>query len=346
MEQRKGAAFMSGNYIYSSSSYGLGTISSAVPQWQKAGGNSAADASASSYQDILKLLQQANAGAAEEGKVSAKDMSMSQYKAYITEKISNISFDETRPNDEEFIQITDAGWEAMKNDAGYESWVLDKIRQTRSTSDGYYRLGGSGSYTMESFGATREDYRVQSWSKNLGEEYDRMQLQQTAGDAFWMSIGATKKQKQKLANRFQEQQLEILQGNMRNALLEELNAKASYSALLQQKMDSLKEDLKAMEARREELEEIEKTHEELTGKATGEDAAAQQPVVETIKRIMPDGTIRVTKMENGQVTEQYEKKPNMMAIPDATVPKSIDGVEVPSSQRVKWVPHYNVFDMM
>ena len=69
-------------------------------------------------------------------------------------------------------------------------------------------------------------------------------------------------------------------------------------------------------------------------------------MVETIKRIMPDGTIRVTKMENGQVTEQYEKKPNMMAIPDATVPKSIDGVEVPSSQRVKWVPHYNVFDMM
>ena len=131
---------MSGNYIYSSSSYGLGTISSAVPQWQKAGGSSAADTSASSYQDILKLLQQANAGAAEEGKVSAKDMSMSQYKAYITEKISNISFDETRPNDEEFIQITDAGWEAMKNDAGYESWVLDKIRQTRSTSDGYYRF--------------------------------------------------------------------------------------------------------------------------------------------------------------------------------------------------------------
>ena len=86
----------------------MGTISSAVPQWQKAGGSSAADTSASSYQDILKLLQQANAGAAEEGKVSAKDMSMSQYKAYITEKISNISFDETRPNDEEFIQITDA----------------------------------------------------------------------------------------------------------------------------------------------------------------------------------------------------------------------------------------------
>ncbi len=223
---------MSGNYIYSSSSYGLGTISGAVSGWQK---KSETTVTASSYQEILQMLKKVNAPAAEQaetGTVDTKSMSMNEYKAYITEQISEIPFDETRPNDEEFIQISDAGWEAMKEDPSYETWVLDKIRSTRSTSDGYYSLGGSGSYTMESFGASREDYRVQSWSKDLGEDYDRLKLQQTAADMFWMSIGATEKQKEKMAKAVQEQQMKVLQGNLRNTMQKALNASTGITESL------------------------------------------------------------------------------------------------------------------
>ncbi len=122
--------------------------------------------------------------------------------------------------------------------------------------------------------------------------------------------------------------------------------KNSFAALLQDRLTNLKEDLEEMEERRKMLKEVEETHEELTGRASGEDADTQQPETEIIKRILPDGSIRVTTVENGSVTEQYVKKPEMIAVPDSSVPEMIDGVKVPDSERIQWKPHYNVLDMM
>lgn len=62
------------------------------------------------------------------GDVSAKDMTMDEYKQYIHEKISQIPMHPTRMSENISIHISEAGFEAMKNDPEYEAWVLNDLR--------------------------------------------------------------------------------------------------------------------------------------------------------------------------------------------------------------------------
>ena len=55
------------------------------------------------------------------GTVSAKDMTMDEYKQYIHEKISQIPMHPTRMSESISIHISEAGFEAMKNDPEYEA---------------------------------------------------------------------------------------------------------------------------------------------------------------------------------------------------------------------------------
>lgn len=58
------------------------------------------------------------------GSVSAKDMTMVEYKQYIYNKISQIPMHPTRAGESISVTISEAGFEAMKNDPEYEAWVL------------------------------------------------------------------------------------------------------------------------------------------------------------------------------------------------------------------------------
>ena len=62
------------------------------------------------------------------GAVSTKDMTMDEYKQYIHEKISQIPMHPTRMSENISIHISEAGFEAMKNDPEYEAWVLNDLR--------------------------------------------------------------------------------------------------------------------------------------------------------------------------------------------------------------------------
>lgn len=53
---------------------------------------------------------------------------MDEYKQYIHEKISQIPMHPIRMSENISIHISEAGFEAMKNDPEYEAWVLNDLR--------------------------------------------------------------------------------------------------------------------------------------------------------------------------------------------------------------------------
>ena len=69
------------------------------------------------------------------GSVSAKDMTMEEYKQYIYNKISKIPMHPTRAGESISVTISEAGFEAMKNDPEYEAWVLNDLQVGWSQPD-------------------------------------------------------------------------------------------------------------------------------------------------------------------------------------------------------------------
>lgn len=95
--------------------------------------------------------------------VSVKDMTMEEYKSFITSLLYSIPFDATRVYDEEVVSISDEGWEQMKNDPDYEAWVLGYTMENRSVRNPFFGMpGASGSFYVEKFGATIEEHLGQS----------------------------------------------------------------------------------------------------------------------------------------------------------------------------------------
>lgn len=85
--------------------------------------------------------------------VSAKDMTMEEYKQYIHNKISQIPLNPSQSQWQWSIQITEEGYEAMKNDPEYEAHVLKAIRANFSFTDHYHSVN----YSVLHFGATEEE---------------------------------------------------------------------------------------------------------------------------------------------------------------------------------------------
>lgn len=150
----------------------------------------------SSFADTLAALQSADAlqetATVDETKSTA-EMAMDEYKAYLEKKLAAIPWHPNRYNDEEAITITDAGWERLKNDPGYEKKLLDDIATDRS----YYSplLGTGGSYCTRKIGATEEEYEGWSWSKQYGfgsAEKSRSMFEEKSKDS-QMKMRAQKK---------------------------------------------------------------------------------------------------------------------------------------------------------
>lgn len=95
--------------------------------------------------------------------VSAKDMTMEEYKSFISDLLYSIPFDATRIYDQEVISISDEGWEQMKNDPDYEAWLLGYTVENRAVRNPFFGLpGASGSFYVEKFGASIEEHLGQS----------------------------------------------------------------------------------------------------------------------------------------------------------------------------------------
>ena len=90
------------------------------------------------------------------------DMSLENYKQYIWNKISDLPMSASSQMQYISIQITDEGFEAMKNDPEYEAWVLDRLAQDFRFQNPWTAMCGGG-YVVHHFGATKEQYHGESW---------------------------------------------------------------------------------------------------------------------------------------------------------------------------------------
>lgn len=99
--------------------------------------------------------------AAERKTISAEteraNMSMEEYKLYIYDKISELSVQASSMNKYVSVQISDKGFEAMKNDSDYEEWALDTIEK-----DFGFENPRTGGYVIHHFGASKEEYHAES----------------------------------------------------------------------------------------------------------------------------------------------------------------------------------------
>ncbi len=110
---------------------------------------------------------------------------------------------------------------------------------------------------------------------------------------------------------------------------------SEYSKILAEKISNIKEDVRKMDAVKEQLDEICNLQEELTGEVKIDEDSGNAnrdggnvsiiSNVETIKRFMPDGSIMITTYEGGRITEQIRQRPHMVAVPDYTAPPKPDG---------------------
>ncbi len=99
--------------------------------------------------------------------VSREDMTMEEYKRFITDLMNRIPYDWSQRQDVNVWSVTEAGWEQMKNDPDYEAWVLGYTVQDRAVNNPFAAMPGySSNYHTEHFGASIDEHLGQSFPMN------------------------------------------------------------------------------------------------------------------------------------------------------------------------------------
>lgn len=153
--------------------------------------------------------------------MAREQMTMAEYKQFIYDKICQIPIHSSQAGWHWNIEITEEGFEAMKNDTAYEAHVLSSIRKNFSMADPF----GSSCYSILHFGATEEENYCLGWS--MGNP-----ALQESKDRFWERKAKRKKQweeqldewldRRAMARRWKQEQLDRTIG-MRNAEKRHLN---------------------------------------------------------------------------------------------------------------------------
>lgn len=133
--------------------------------------------------DFMAMIAAAG-GITPDKKVDTKSMSMTEYKIYIYNVISALTFDPSESRDFIAVNISDEGFEAMKNDPDYEKWVLGKIKED------YFSFNMWGNrhsvrYGIKYFGATKEEYRSETWCADLNDIKADEEYKHKTRESFW-----------------------------------------------------------------------------------------------------------------------------------------------------------------
>ncbi len=138
-------------YVIPASIYELNTINvnymtRAYNQYQQKNAAKDQEKEDTRFADSVREKSEASGsivGNSKIGSVSAKDMTMVEYKQYIYNKISQIPMHPTRAGESISVTISEAGFEAMKNDPEYEAWVLNDLQVGWSQPDKWSGICGS-----------------------------------------------------------------------------------------------------------------------------------------------------------------------------------------------------------
>lgn len=118
------------------------------------------------------------------GSVSAKDMTMEEYKQYIYSKISQIPMHPTREGESISVTISEAGFEAMKNDPEYEAWVLHDLQVGWSQPDKWSGICG-GAFSTIYYGASKEECHAEMWSAGYNNGNGGEIFNDKSKNSFW-----------------------------------------------------------------------------------------------------------------------------------------------------------------
>ena len=173
------------------------------------------------------------------GTVATKDMTMDEYKQYIHDKISQMTMNPSRMQDSISINISEAGFEAMKNDPEYEKWVLDYLQKDFNCYNPWTATNG-GCYCVKYIGATKEEYRGESWYAGFQNGKGKSLYDEKSEDSFWERRAERKQrleeqykeiqEKKALAKRLAQEQYnkELLTRKTENSQLQQQMAENKY----------------------------------------------------------------------------------------------------------------------
>ena len=155
-------------------------------------GGMAGQAGASSFADTVneKLSQKEGnvsgntgiTGVRNEAMVQA--MSREEYKFYIYQKIAGIPMHPSQKWDAVMVNISEEGFAAMQADPAYEKWVLDTLRRDFAAYNPWSDYAG-GRYRIHYFGATREEYRGESFPMGFRGERKRTNSSKKKEKSYW-----------------------------------------------------------------------------------------------------------------------------------------------------------------
>jgi len=136
--------------------------------------------------DFLSMAAQLKAEAAVPASTVSQtaDMDLEDYKQTVWEKISQLPMSASSQMQSISVQITDEGFEAMKNDPEYEAWVLDTLRKNFIFENPWTPVCGGG-YAVHHFGVTKEEYHGESWYPGyMGDQGASIFAEKSKG-SFW-----------------------------------------------------------------------------------------------------------------------------------------------------------------
>lgn len=178
---------------------------------------------AQSYDDILQSLKdRLNV------EKNPSEMSLEEYKQYIVDKIQSLPVAATHFLDSETVVISDKGYEAMQSDPEYEAWVLETIQKNLATPTYANIVKPKLEHVaVHSFGASKEEYRGQSWSHQTKSPLDTV-------EDYWTT-------RRKRSKKFLEMEQELFQNVQQ---LKELSTRKAQVRAAQAKAAGLDDSLK------------------------------------------------------------------------------------------------------
>lgn len=125
-----------------------------------------------------------NTQAVSQKAISREDMTMEKYKQYLYDQFSKIPIHPSRSLESISINITDAGFEAMKNDPEYEAWVLDDLKAGWAQPNPWTAICGGG-YSVIHYGAAKEECNASSWYPGYQHGKGESLFNSRSENSFW-----------------------------------------------------------------------------------------------------------------------------------------------------------------
>lgn len=152
-----------------------------------------------SYLDMLNSMVNKSEKAEEK---AVQDMSMDEYKSYISGVLNALPMHNTRENSTAAVIISNAGWRRMKEDPAYEAFVINEVAGDFRSQDPWDSLG-SNSCTIYRFSDNENGYKKDEWGKDFPGDiktYLQSELmnasKKRSGSNFFMKIARKRMQQE------------------------------------------------------------------------------------------------------------------------------------------------------